>query len=145
MIIQGVLFLLSGNHFGSNWSDHGQPHLLHLSCSHLQKDTKERHNCSGYSVLLTDHLLTVMCHFPLFSFAMRLSSPSVRWCFGWVSASCCSALLPPSQFQPEVLAAKFEHHLLQQPTRKTCCYQTSPIHMVKIATFINGCRHHLTA
>lgn len=64
MIIQGVHFLLSGNHFGSNWSYHGQPHLLHLSCSHLQKDTKERHNCSGYSFLLTDHLLTTYVSLP---------------------------------------------------------------------------------
>lgn len=64
LIIQGVHFLLSGNHFGSNWSYHGQPHLLHLSCSHLQKDTKERHNCSGYSVLLTDHLLIAYVSLP---------------------------------------------------------------------------------
>lgn len=74
----GVSFsLLSGNHFGSNWSYHGQPHLLHLPCSHLQKDPKEWHNCPGYLGLLTDYLL--IDHFSLGTLLIcSASSLSVR-------------------------------------------------------------------
>lgn len=78
--------------------------------------------------------------FSLFWLVVPLFSLTDRWCFGWVFASCCSALSPPSQSQPEVLAAKFQHPPLQRQTRRTCCYQTSLTHTVKITTFTNGCR-----
>lgn len=52
-------------------------------------------------------------------------SVSCSWCFGSASASCYSAPLPPSQFQPEVLAPRSRCRLLNQSRRKTSCYRTS--------------------
>lgn len=55
--------LFSGNHSGSDWSHHGQPHLLHMSRSHLQKDPEEWHHRSGDRIsYFPDNLLSENVH-----------------------------------------------------------------------------------
>lgn len=133
--------LFSGNHSGSDWSHHGQPHLLHMPCSHLQKDPEEWHHRSGDSQNqhFLHHLLSDNMFIHCFGPVVRLSfSLSCSWCFGWVWASCWSAPSPPSQFHPEAPASRSKLLPLQHLTGTTRCYQTSLNCTVKITTCGNG-------
>lgn len=63
--------LFSGNHPGSHWSHHGQPYLLHMPCSHLQKDPEEWHHSSG----------DILAPFPIIFSVKKVYSLSLSLCF----------------------------------------------------------------
>ncbi|KAI4807306.1 hypothetical protein KUCAC02_027123, partial [Chaenocephalus aceratus] len=54
-----------GNHPGSDWSHYGQPHLLHMPRSHLQKDPEERLHPSAGALRGPGHPAGQHLHHPL--------------------------------------------------------------------------------
>lgn len=126
-------FLTSGNHPGSDRCHHGQSHMLHMSCSHLQKDPEEWLRCSGE--LPPCPLILFSEHFEPFTCFVLLCCSS---CCVLASASSSSAPLPPSQFRPVPPAPASKFILPQQLTGTGSRYQNSLNRTVKIMTSSNG-------